>query len=413
MRSISLLLATLLASTMTANAQKELSVTVENPSKIARTDYPVVIPVRTYGDMQQAVVTLNGKEIPSQLDDLDRDGYYDELCFLADIDKKQKQEYKVKLLSSGEPRSYKARTFAEIVLRNPKVKEKNKHDLYLSEITATKDLIDQYHLLHHHGVAFESELIGIRIYFDKRQTLDLYGKKQKGLEIKDTQFYTSKEQKEAGYGDDVLWVGNTFGLGALRGWDGSQPTMIDDVDHRTQRIIATGPVRTIIEMVDRGWKICDNMPKVNATIRYTLYGGHRDVNVDVSFNRKVSDKLFSTGIINVKGSDEFTDKKGLRGCWGTAFPSSEKDSVEHPRETVGLGIYIPKPYLSQELEANADNYGYVIKPADNRISYSLVYTSANETFGCGNKDGWFDYLRKWRKELESPLKTQIYDKDNK
>ena len=44
----------------------------------------------------------------------------------------------------------------------------------------------------------------MRIYMDKRQTIDLYGKFHKGLELEQTQFYTSKEQKAQGYGADVL-----------------------------------------------------------------------------------------------------------------------------------------------------------------------------------------------------------------
>lgn len=59
----------------------------------------------------------------------------------------------------------------------------------------------------------------------------------KVLELKQTQFYPDKDQKKAGFGDDVLWVGSTLGLGTLRGWDGSKPTMLTDVDKRSQRII--------------------------------------------------------------------------------------------------------------------------------------------------------------------------------
>ena len=33
--------------------------------------------------------------------------------------------------------------------------------------------------------------------------------------VQDTQFYPSEEQIQAGSGDDCLWVGNTYGLGAL------------------------------------------------------------------------------------------------------------------------------------------------------------------------------------------------------
>ncbi len=184
-------------------------------------------------------------------------------------------------------------------------------------------------MLHHHGVAFENELVAMRIYMDQRQTVDLYGKYRKGLELHDTQFYTSAVQKAQGYGDDVLWVGNTFGLGALRGWDGSAPTMLSDVESRTQRIVAQGPVRTIVEMDDYRWTVAPGMRPVNMTVRYTLYAGHRDCDVTATFSRDMSASEFSTGIINVKSSTEFTDHAGLRGCWAPTglLPTRSTGSV--------------------------------------------------------------------------------------
>ena len=305
-----------------AMAQQTIHITVENPANAPRTDQPVVINLAKYGQVQSALVKTDDLEIPCQLDDLDQDDNFDELCFLADLKAKEKKSYTVTLYAEGEPRQYPARVYAELLVRNSKVKEKNKHNNFLESITARGDCANSYNIQHHHGVDFESELNGIRIYFDndKRQTIDLYGKFQKRLELQETQFYTTKEQKAEGYGDDVLWVGNTFGLGAFRGWDGQQPTMIDPVRSRTQRIISYGPLRTIVEIIDRGWQ------KLNLTIRYTQYAGHRDTDVDVYFNKPVADYLFSTGIINVKGSSEYSDHQGLRGCWGTDWPSSDHSS---------------------------------------------------------------------------------------
>ena len=172
---------------------------------------------------------LGQQEIPCQLDDLDQDGVYDELCVLLDLKAREKAILSIEYNTAEAPIPYPARVYAEMLLRNDKVKEKNKHNNFIESITARGDCANSYNIQHHHGVDFESEYNGIRIYFDKRQTLDLYGKFQKRLELKETQFYTSKEQKAEGYGDDVLWVGNTFGLGAFRGWDGQQPTMIEPV----------------------------------------------------------------------------------------------------------------------------------------------------------------------------------------
>ena len=389
-------------------AQQTVSVTVINPTKAERSDEPVVVSLAEYGDIRSAEVICDGKEIPYQLDDLNQDETFDELCFLADLKGREKKNYTVKLFKEGEPRKFTARVFAEMLVRNDKVKEKNKHNNFIESITARGDCAYSYNIQHHHGVDFESELNGIRIYFDKRQTLDLYGKFKKGLELEATQFYTTKEQKAQGYGDDVLWVGNTFGLGAFRGWNGKEPTMIDPVRSRTQRIISYGPLRTIVEVFDRGWKAAEGKPAVNMTIRYTQYAGHRDTDVDVFFNKPVNDYLFSTGVINVKGSKEFSDKKGLRACWGTDWPSG--DTINFKRETVGLGICIPMKYIKSEEPANKDNYAFVVGTDDTHLQYRVIYCSANENFGYHSATEWFDFLRKWKKDVaDRPVKVIIKD----
>ncbi|MBR5061226.1 MAG: DUF4861 domain-containing protein [Prevotella sp.] len=383
--------------------QVTLEVQMKNPSSWERKDVPVVINLAEYGDVKSALVQIDGQEIPCQLDDLDQDGVFDELAFVANIGKKAQKMAHVTFFDIGTPREYTPRTYAEMVMRNGKVKEKNKHDIYISSITIDKETANSnsYNVLHHHGVAFESELIAMRIYLDQRQTIDLYGKFHQGLELKETQFYTSEEQKKQGYGDDVLWVGHTFGLGALRGWDGNAPTMLADVAHRTQRILAKGPVRTIVEVEDKGWKMFPTSSPVNMTIRYTLYAGHRDFDVDVTFNRPVAELQFSTGIINVKNSEEFTDKDGLRACWGTDWPSS--DTLNWKRETVGLAVCIPAKYRVSEQPANLDNYAYVVKAVDGKLHYTLAYTSDNEDFGYHSSKGWFDFVKVWKKELENPI----------
>ena len=395
-KSLSIVLLTLASA---AIAQQTITVSVSNPSKSVRADEPVVIDLAPYGDIRSALVTVDNQEIPCQLDDLDQNETFDELCFLADLKGQEKKQYTVTLYTEGEPRTYPARVFAEMVLGNSKDKtlKKNQQNNYIESITARGDAAYTYNIQHHHGVDFESELNGIRIYFDARQTLDLYGKFKKQLELRETQFYTDQEQKAAGYGDDVLWVGNTFGLGAFRGWNGKSPTLIEPVRSRTQRVISYGPLRTIVEIVDRGWEAVEGKPKLNMTLRYTQYAGHRDTDVDVFFNRPVAGYSFSTGIINVKNSVEFSDKKGLRACWGTDWPSS--DTVNFKRETVGLGIWIPMKYVRSEEPANKDNYAYVVGTNDTHLSYKVIYCSDNETFGYHSAQEWFDFLKEWRKEL--------------
>ena len=260
-------------------------------------------------------------------------------------------------------------------------------------------------------------MVAYRIYFDHRQTVDIYGKYRKGLELRQTQFYPDSTQKAAGYGDDVLWVGSTLGLGTLRGWDGRQPTMLEDVDRRSQRIIARGPVRTIVEVEDKGWRQMRLGGKtaqaavagdrrtapVDMTTLYTLYAGRRECSVDVRFSRPVPDLRFATGMINVKNSTEFSDGEGLRGCWGTDWPVSAKDSAGHKRETVGLGICIPKEYIESERPADKHNYAYVIKTDTDRLHYMITFGSDNESFGYHSDEEWYAYLKEWKDDISHPV----------
>ena len=384
-------------------AQKLVEVTVKNPSGEARQDVPVVMDLKPWGDIRKAVVKVDGKEIPSQLDDLDRDCVNDELCFLVNLGKKEKKTYCVSLYEEGEQAQYPARTFAELCLpsRNKKL-AKNQQDIYLKSIAFDKRTKDPYHYVHSHGICFESDLVAMRIYFDHRQTIDLYGKINPGLVIEKTQFYPSEEQIAAGSGDDCLWVGNTYGLGALRGWDGRNQVLLNDLKYQEQRVISEGPLRAIVELDDRGWTPAPGLKPVNATIRYTIYAGHRDFDVDVFFNKDVSNYDFATGLINVKGSSEYADGKGLRGCWGSDWPTG-KDDGKHKLETVGLGIYVPAQMLAKQMPVNKDCYTQVVRPIGNKLSYKLAYTSTNETYGPKGEKEWYEWLKCWKKQIEQPI----------
>lgn len=389
-------------------AQKTFDVTVENNYAKGKTSVPVVISLKDCGtDVKSALVTSDGKEIACQLDDIDQDGQFDELCFLTDIDKNTAKKFNVTLYNDGKPREYKPEVYVEMLLSNKKVKESNKQDLYISELTVDNGT-NPYWQLHHHGAAFENDMVAYRIYFDHRQTVDIYGKYQKRLELKETQFYPDKEQKAAMYGDDVLWVGSTLGLGTLRGWDGQKPTMLENVDKRSQKIIARGPIRTIVEVKDKGWTpqtAAGNAEPIDMTALYTLYAGRRECHIDVKFNKPASGYKFATGFINVKNSTEYSDKNGLRGCWGKDWPVSAKDSVGHKRETVGLGICIPEKYIVSEEPANKDNYAYVLATDTDELHYQITFCSDNETFGFHKDKDWYAFLKEWKDDISHPVKV--------
>lgn len=408
MKTFSAICLALLAGGLSASAQgqeKKIEVIVENPWNAEKVDEPVVIDLSSLGagfTVKSATVFDGTNEIPSQLDDMNGDTRADELAFVINLPASGKKTLNVTLSSLKSDKTYPARVYAEMLFRTSK---KNK---YAKGYAIYADgASDTYNVQHHHGAAFESELVAYRIYFNEKQTTDLYGKFHKGLELEESQFYPTDEQLKRGFGDDVIKVNSSCGAGTLRGWDGTQSTLIKPVAVRGQRILASGPVRTIVDVEVKGWQYQNK--ELNMINRYTLYAGHRDAQVDVLFDAPLDKEVFCTGVQNITGhADMFSDHNGLVASWGTDWPVN--DTVKYKKETVGLATYIPKKYVVKET-SDKENFLYTISaPGKSSFRYYTSFTSCKETFGYPDKEKWFAYVQEWKKALEQPVKITVVKK---
>lgn len=408
MKTFSAICLALLAGGLSASAQgqeKKIEVIVENPWNAEKVDEPVVIDLSSLGagfTVKSATVFDGTNEIPSQLDDMNGDTRADELAFVINLPASGKKTLNVTLSSLKSDKTYPARVYAEMLFRTSK---KNKYAKGYA--IYTDGASDTYNVQHHHGAAFESELVAYRIYFNEKQTTDLYGKFHKGLELEESQFYPTDEQLKRGFGDDVIKVNSSCGAGTLRGWDGTQSTLIKPVAVRGQRILASGPVRTIVDAEVKGWQYQNK--ELNMINRYTLYAGHRDAQVDVLFDAPLDKEVFCTGVQNITGhADMFSDHNGLVASWGTDWPVN--DTVKYKKETVGLATYIPKKYVVKET-SDKENFLYTISaPGKSSFRYYTSFTSCKETFGYPDKEKWFAYVQEWKKALEQPVKITVVKK---
>ena len=318
------------------------------------------------------------------------------------------------LLSITAPLS--AQVYAEMLLAG-----KERADRKEIQSLTVPGNIDVYNQLHHHGPAFESELVGYRVYFDHRQTVDIYGKRHKGLELKYTQFYPTAEDIKHGYGDDVLWAGTTVSVGSLRGFIDGMPTFIEPVERRTESILDYGPDKAVIEVKVEGWQYQGK--SINLTQRFTLYADHRDVRVDITFeDLKELPAPFCTGVLKFPGGMEFTDHDGLCATWGTNWAYGPKDTLDvHHKATVGVAVCIPPRYVVGE-PTNRENKLFLISPApskeggnakgkgayrttpslkDYSITYYLAFCSAAEEWkpSFHSADEWFTWVKQWKRDV--------------
>ncbi len=377
---------TFFAMSLYVNASEgSFKVSVSNSKQNNVKDYPVVVDLKdTKFVVKSAVVTLNGVEVPCQLDDMDGDLRPDGLVFLADVSGKVENIYTVSLSSEGEQKSYPARVYANMGLND-------KYGKYpaINNIEAAgssylfKDVFP-------HGAEFESELTAYRVYFDNRQNIDLYGKRKRGLELEKTHFYSVKKDLDEGFGNDVLWAGGSMGCGTLREFKDGSPVPVENVKLRGERIIAYGPLRTVIEMKDMGWN------GRNIKTQYILYAGHREVEVQVVSDGPLSGWQLCTGVQKV-GQEPFgwVKKNGLALSWGKDFPDYGKKDLYAP-EAVGLAVYVPEAYLSDTAEDELQYICVMKLDKKHTLKYYVTFCADMEQEGgIHSAAEWIEYMQRW------------------
>lgn len=415
MNKLSLIL--LLCLTALSVSAKSVKLPV-GPLRTDNASYPVVFHLDDYpefsiNERSMLGVYQGGKELASQLDDLNGDGVADELAVLVDL--KKGERITLTIRPKKRHKRFEKQVYAEMYLKSKTEKEGYTYheaegkQFYIHPVTEQTFYPgeDSYNSMHHHGVAFESDLMAFRIYFDKKQTIDIYAKKTPRLEIEACKWYPTDEQLADGFGDDILRVSGMIGVGACKPYNGSKMIHFDDVDERTERIVSQGNIRTICEIEDKGWHAPSGQI-VNMITRYTLYAHHRDVLVEVFFSEPI--EQMCTGVQQIGPANYFTAlperyaKEGDEVCktgaivasWGTAFPVN--DSIKYGKETVGLAVYVPEIDYHSKISDPRNNL-VALQPGY-RIRYYLMVVSQKENNApCKTDKEFWAYCKEWAEAL--------------
>ncbi len=268
---------------------------------------------------------------------------------------------------------------------------------------------DTYHSLHHHGVAVESELMAYRIYFDKKQTIDPYCKKKPQLELATSHWYPNDSLLAEGYGDDILRVSGTVGVGSVKYWNGKKMVHIEPVAERSERIVSAKKDQATIEVAIKGWEVESKV--VDMSTRYTMQAGHRDMRCDVSLSEEIEGLCTGVQTIPAKGGKDtitmILPNGVLLASWGTDWPVN--DSVKYAKETVGLAVFIPKQFAGECVHDKQNNL-CLLKQSPITNHQSPMCATAHFYLTCvgatkenhpvaTSAEEWFVYLRRWAKHL--------------
>ena len=287
---------------------------------------------------------------------------------------------------------------------------KVRHCYPITEWRTTDEKEDVYHSLHHHGVAVESELMAYRIYFDKKQTIDPYCKKKPQLELAHSYWYPNDSLLAEGYGDDILRVSGTVGVGSVKYWNGKKQVHIEPVSERSQRIVSQSRTSATIEVAVKGWNPRTPRdpsvpsPLVDFTTRYTMQAGHRDMRCDVSLSEPVEGLCTGVQTIPAKGENLQSSIFNLQlpngvllASFGTDWPVN--DSAKYAKETVGLAVFIPKAYAG-DIVRDKQNLLCLLKGANPHFYLTCCGATKENHPVATTAEEWLTYLRRWAKGLK-------------
>jgi unsaturated chondroitin disaccharide hydrolase len=224
-------------------------VSVADVKKIAPDFNPglVIVTVTDARTIEEDAAILHADEVPSQIDDVDGDGKADEIAFQIHLDPKQTR---VVSIAYGDASTimrlradYPQRTFAKYSAK-------------------------------YEGPGWESELNAWRIYLDKRNAVDLYSKHRPalGLDMFSTPGYDY--HSETPLGRDSYRNGDAIGIGSIAALVNGGVVKVSDVRERGYKIVATGPVRAIVEVTYKDWTLAPGKV-IGLTSRFTQWAGER------------------------------------------------------------------------------------------------------------------------------------------
>lgn len=339
-----------------------LKLLVSNPSPDARRSEDVVVPLalvrkaapglplggivvttseaRTLEEDGAAIQT---NELASQLDDLDGDGTFDELAFQLDL---APHQARVVTLAFGDPETlfrlrgaYVSRTHARCFGR--------------------------------HGAGWESELDAWTLSFAARDSIKLYGKRRPGLRLDALGAPERDAVSEHPAGRELMNSGVSLGIGSVGALSGGAVVSPGTAAEKSCRVVADGPVRAIVEVSYRGWRVGAQV--ISLISRFTQWGGDRGFEHRVS----VGD---APGVILVAAMPRAADVLSMPSMrpadpglalatWGPPGRPERSPSSGVPDEgRVGLAILVPEPSAGASVPGDAANHLVALRLEEGRAA---------------------------------------------
>ena len=356
---------------VSCGGNKEAVITIENPVALDRPDEPVTIE-RTHLDSLVSgvpegkvplVKNMQGDVIPSQADDLNKDGQWDELFLLVSLKPNESKQLKVSFVSPEALPKFIQR--ANVRFANyPKHKELD----YAKRLRST-DSPSTQHAFQMEGPAWENDKVGFRNYYDARNGMDIFGKRVSRMVLDSVGLVPHSYHVLKDWGMDILKVGNSLGAGAIALMVEDSVYRVDLPKEGTYERVSDGPLRAVIKLGYYGWKAGGNVYDIVDEI--SIWGGTNFYRSNITVKGLTGHESLITGIVHHCDSliiDEPNDKYVF-------FATHCNQAYEG--EKLGMAILVKSDDFITTINAPETGNGIV-----NTYMVDLKLHEDNPTFYC-------------------------------
>ncbi len=380
---------------------QEARIRVTNPSDAPRLHEPVVVQCWSTPRIAEWLIASNragnksvnltdqsGRDIVFQLDDLDQDGTPDELVFVADFAAKEAREFTLARSEKRDSFHVRYRTDAQNWKRIDGVLQGVDDD----NLLGNKRERAAYRF---DGVGWESELVAYRLYLDGRNAVDIQGKRKPGLYWKWIGESGVDYQLDSDWGMDVLHVGPALGVGGIGLWVGDSVMKPLHVDRQRCRILARGPVRSVVRVDYSGWRLPGET--VDLTSFFTIVEGERVSEHRVVLAHGSSPKTLVTGIVK-------HDSTAVIWNAGSLYTVGRQSRAN---DTLMMALTVP---TSSVIGRKEDGYNHLLllKLEEGRPVSILISSSwQGEPGTMWNSAEIAGFLQSIARRVNEPMKIQI------
>ncbi len=277
-------------------------ITLVNNYEFKRVDEPIIISKiqlgELIGEIPDAKIPVlkdeSGKILASQVDDLDKDGQWDELFFVTEFEPHDSCDILIEFVDTSEIPDYIIRTN----IRFAKVPEETGNE-YIELTGATRLKSTETEIsskeFQMEGPAWENDKVGFRNYFDARNGIDIFGKRVPEMALDNVGISKSYHEMQE-WGMDILKVGNSLGAGALALFENGTLYRLGASSEGKYELVTEGPLRSIFKLYFKDWQIGDN--KYDLIQEISIMAGCYYFESKIILSGIAEEKTLVTGIVN-------------------------------------------------------------------------------------------------------------------